>query len=422
MVRKFTKLGTVFAAVAFLAGWTAVACAAETTEVSGAKGADSLTVRLDELAGFALQKNPEIIAAKARWLAAKKRIWADTSLPDPMMEIAPGHLENDYMVSQGIPFPAKLYEKGKMAQKEAEAAHFRYQVIERDVLLKLTRAYYDLYFTDASIEVIDEVKGLLKSFEASASARYSNLSGPQRDVAKAQAEVSMSLEKLYRLEQERESSAAVVNALLDRDPMTPVGKAAMPARPKLNYSLVELVNLAVAKRQEIKAAEAMAAQSGYAKRLAQLAYIPDLEIGFKYEDMKDAENIWMVPLRFNVPVWQNRVIPEIHEALQRERASRADLLSAKNETFREVKEAYHRYQAASKTADLYDTAVIPQAKLALSADKAGYESGKTDFLNLLDSERIYFNAKLSSIQYATEALKAYADLLRCCGLDFSQEG
>ena len=47
--------------------------------------------------------------------------------------------------------------------------------------------------------------------------------------------------------------------------------------------------------------------------------------------------------------------------------------------------------------------------LTISKD---WQSGKTDFLNLLDSERVYFNAKLSKIQFDTEVLKAYADLLR----------
>ena len=78
-----------------------------------------------------------------------------------------------------------------------------------------------------------------------------------------------------------------------------------------------------------------------------------------------------------------------------------------------------RFQSASKIADLYEAAIVPQAKLALSADQAGYESGKTDFLNLLDSERVYLNAKLSQVQSYTSALKAYADLAWATGLDFT---
>ena len=167
----------------------------------------------------------------------------------------------------------------------------------------------------------------------------------------------------------------------------------------------------------------MASKTHYAKRLAQLAYIPDVNVGFQYTqvgkdmDGNNGKNTWMFPLRFNIPLWQNRIIPEIQEAQKLEEAQKAKLIAAKNQTFYEVKDAYYRYKTASKIADLYETAIVPQAKLALSADQAGYESNKTDFLNLLDSERVFLNAKLSQAQSRAETLKAYADLVWAAGLD-----
>ncbi|MBI2167265.1 MAG: TolC family protein [Candidatus Omnitrophica bacterium] len=375
---------------------------------------------MEILIRYAKRENPEILSAKAEWLAATKRIWIDSSLPDPMVRIAPGDMEKEFEVSQEIPFPVKLAGRRKMARQEAERARFRYLAVERDVVNRLNKAYYDLYFTDASIAVIEEIKALLKRFESVAQARYSNLTGAQRDVAKAQAEVSMSLERLYGLKQQRESTAALINALLNRDPMEPMAKAVLPGKPVLKLTLVELVNLAVQNRQEIQAAEAAVAKSGVAKRLAKLAYLPDVNVGFEYTRSDKEGNSWMIPIRFNVPLWQNRIIPEIQEAKQLEEARKADLLRAKNETFFEVKDSFYRFDSAAKIADLYELAVIPQAQLALKSDQAGYEASKTDFLNLLDSERIYFNAKLSHVQFTTEALKAHADLVRATGLDFEK--
>lgn len=387
-----------------------------------AQTAKSAPLNLQDMLEFAEKNNPEVVSTKAEWLAAKKRVWIDTSLPDPMVELAPGSMESEFEASQQILFPGKLWEKGKMAAQEAKAAHFRHQAIERDIVNKLTKAYYDLYYIDASIDVIEEIKGLLKRFESVAQARYSNLSGSQRDVAKTQAEVSLSLERLYTLQQQRESTAAMINALLNRDPMEPVGRATLPEKPVLDKTLVELVNLAIIHRQEIKEAEALASKATHNKRLARLNYVPDVAIGFKYTKNKgeeENEDSWMVPISFNVPIWQNRIIPEIQEAKQMENARKAEFLQRKNETYSEVKDAFYRFCSAIKIADLYEIAVIPQAQIALNADLAGYESAKTDFLNLLDSERVYFNAKLSQIQFLTEALKAHADLVRATGLDFS---
>ena len=390
------------------------------------------TLNLNDLIQQALEKNAEIAAAKAEWLAAKKRILASWALPDPvggydimgsMVETATGPQKNRFMVSQEVPFPAKLLEKRKAAKAEANGIYARYRALELDITNKLSRLYYQLYYIDASLDTLAEVKDLLKKIEGVAQARYSGMTGTQRDVAKAEAEFSVNLEKLYTLQQQRESVEAQMNALLDQDPMNSIGKATFPAKPVLKNTLVELVNLAVQNRQAIKEAEAMVSKTHYSKRLAQLAYLPDVNVGFEYtrvgKDMadNDGRNTWMFPLRFNIPLWQNRIIPEIQEAQKLEEAQKAKLIAAKNQTFFEVKDAYYRFESSGKIADLYDAAIIPQAKIALSADQAGYEAGKTDFLNLLDSERVYLNAKLSQVQFYTESLKAYADLSWATGLD-----
>ncbi|MFA5159603.1 MAG: TolC family protein [Candidatus Omnitrophota bacterium] len=394
------------------------------------------TLHLQDLIQQALEKNPEILAVKAEWLASKKRILASWALPDPvgeydfmgsMVETRTGPQKNRFVISQDVPFPAKLWEKRKIAKAESEAAYARYRALERDITDKLTRLYYELYYIDASLDTLAEVKGLLKKIEGVAQARYSNRSGTQRDVAKAETEFSMNLEKLYMLEQQRESVTAQMNALLDRDPMAAIGKVTLPGKPVLKKTLVELINLAVQNRQEIKEAEAMASKTRYSKRLAQLAYLPDMNVGFEYvrvgsgttTESNDGKNSWMIPFKVNLPIWQNRIIPEIQEARKLEEAQKAKLLAAKNQTFFEVKDAYYRFESASKIADLYEVAVIPQAQLAFSADQAGYESNKSSFLDLLDSERVYLNARLSGVRFYTEALKAYADLVWATGLDLN---
>jgi len=230
---------------------------------------------------------------------------------------------------------------------------------------------------------------------------------------------------VYQLEQQRETLAAFINAILNRSLLDPLGKAVAPEIPSEKRSLPELITLASRHRQEIKVMEAMVEKSQHSKNLAKLDWIPDVDVGFSYTFVgagdttsnEDGKDSWMIPLRFNIPLWQNRLIPALQEAQKEVEAAQAKLLSSQNETFYETKDAYVRYQTATKIATLYETAVIPQAKLALSSDQAGYESGEVDFLNLLDSERIYLNAKLTHIKIYAEALRSYADLERATGMN-----
>lgn len=403
-------------------------------------GLEAPDLNLEDLISRAKEKNPAIVAARAEWLASAQRPAIDSALPDPTgeydimgadRETLVGPEKNRFVIEQDLIFPGKLAARGKMAESEAKAAYQRYRAVRRDQINKLTKLYYDLYYADASLQTLEEIKGLLKNLEGVAQSRYAGLSGAQRDVAKAQAEVSLSMEKLFVLKQQRETLAAMIHALLDEDPMAPLGKASLPEKPILNATLVELVNMAMQNRQEIKEMEALAAKSGHARTLAKLAYVPDLNVGFEWirvrdnttnlPEKMDGRNEWMFPLKINVPIWQNRIIPGIKEAERLVEANKSKVVEAKNTAFFEVKDAYYRFQSASQISELYETAVIPQAQIALSADQAGYEGGKSDFLNLLDSERVYLNAKLTQIQIYTEMLKSYADLVRATGLGMDKE-
>ena len=178
-------------------------------------------------------KNPEIREAHLKWEAAKKRPLQKLSLPDPvvgfdlmgeMSETAVGPEENRIMVSQKIPFPAKIWKRWQTAREGAKAAQKDYEAIRRDILRDARKTFYALYQTDASLEVIQETHGLLQKLEGVARSRYADGSGAQRDAAKAAAEVSLTLGQVFTLEQKRAALHGRLNALLDRDPLLDFGR------------------------------------------------------------------------------------------------------------------------------------------------------------------------------------------------------
>jgi outer membrane protein TolC len=130
----------------------------------------------------------------------------------------------------------------------------------------------------------------------------------------------------------------------------------------------------------------------------------------------------MVPLMVNIPLWQNRLIPAVREAKRNVSASQANLEQAENLTEYEVRDAYYRFAATREVAALYEHAVLPEAEVAFRSDQAGYEAGRTDALNLLDSERVYLNAKVMSYEAVAEAAKSLAALERAVGTDLSAQG
>ncbi|MBI3021441.1 MAG: TolC family protein [Candidatus Omnitrophica bacterium] len=395
---------------------------------------DTTPLSLEELLGEAKRRNPTLRAAQEQWRAARLRVPQASALPDPMvgymvmgkmLETSLGPQKNIFEAEQMVPFPGKLWEKRQIAGAEAQASKAKLQMTERDVMLKVSETYYDLYATDAVLGAVEEIDEALKKFEGIAQARYAAQGGSQRDVAKAQAEVSDVLQRLLMLRQQRETVAAMLNALLDRDPHTPVGRAEQPELPMLSQTLEELLAMAEKKRPELGEASAMVKREKHANTLAKLEYLPDVSVGFQYNRIgagtttmaNDGRDAWMVPLKINVPLWQNRLIPGVLEAKHNLRTSQAKLAQAENLTEYEVKDAYYRFTAAKQIVEVYQNALIPEAELAFQSDQAGYEAGRVDVLNLIDSERVYLNAQVAYYQALAEALKSFATLERSVGTE-----
>ena len=126
-------------------------------------------------------------------------------------------------ISQQLPFWGKRDLKGEVAAKEAES--YQWQVEERKLELRrmVAETYYQIYFTDKSLEIVDKNIRILDDFITLAEIKYSVGQGAQQDVFKAQVERSKMLDMRITLEQQRKSLQASLNALLYRPADTPVG-------------------------------------------------------------------------------------------------------------------------------------------------------------------------------------------------------
>jgi len=403
-----------------------------------AQGPARETLSLDQALAEARANNPEIQAARERGRAARVRIPQASALPDPTLgytvmgpnfiETRTGPQDQVYEAEQMIPFPGKLWERRRMAAAEAKAAEAQAKAAERDVLLKVAETCADLYAAEASLRAVEEVRQLLRSFEHIAQARYASQGGSQADVAKAQAESSEALRTLFLLRQQREAQAAALNALLNRDPQAPpVDEVALPDQPVLSLNLSELLAFARRHRPELEEASSIVARDSHASALAKFGYLPDVSVGFQYvqigggmtSDPLDGRDAWMVPIKVTIPLWQNRLVSEVREAKRNLAATQAQLKQAENMTEAEVREAYARFMAARHVAALAEHALIPEAQLAARSAQAAYEAGETTALNLIDSQRLYLNAKISYYEAVAETVKSFAALERAVGLDLT---
>lgn len=389
---------------------------------------------LEELVKEALANNQELQAARQGFEAARHRVPQASALPDPtvgymvmgpMLETSLGPQKDIYEFEQMVPFPGKLMERRKMAQTEVTAFSARLKETEREVALKVKETYYDLYAVEANLKILNEIVEALKKLENVAQARYASQQAEQRDVAKAQAKISETLQQIFVLRQERETLAAMMNVLLNREVNASFEAIEKPKLPSLNWDLEKLLEEAQESRPELLEAKAMRKREQHASNLAKYEYAPDFSVGFQYYRIGDGDtsmaddgrDAWMIPIKVTVPLWQNRIGPGVLEAKKNLQASQANLEQTENLTEYEIKNAYYKFTSAKQIVELYENALIPQAEIAFRSDQAGYEAGRTDVLNLIDSEEVYLNSQMAYYEALSDALKSFAAIERIVGND-----
>ena len=389
---------------------------------------------LDDLIQEAVENNPEIKAMHDAFRAAEQKIEQAISLQDPMLsagyfvenpETRVGPQVSKYGIAQKFPFFGKLTLKGKVAEKDRDIAYQRYETVVQEVIKNLKHSYYELYWIRKSTAMTEEIKDLLDELEKVAESKYSTGIASQQDVMKAQVEISKLMAKLYTLSEREVTLQEQINTLLSRSIETPIGQIDNFTLTEFPYSLEELLVLSEKYRQELKAASINIEKHTDMVALKKKDYFPDFTLGVDFIDVgsgktnafNDGQDAWMGKVAVNVPLWRGRINASVNEAKNKLSASENIYQSVKNKVSFQLKDAHYQMKTAEDLVGLYKDALIPQAEESLKASQAGYETGKTDFLNLIDSERILLNFKIAYYRAVADYEKSVADLERAVGIN-----
>jgi len=389
---------------------------------------------IEELIQEALQNNPYIQVALNEWKAAEYKIRSVKGLPDPMakyghfgesVETRVGPQENVFGASQKIPFPGKLGLKGKSQGKHAEMLKEKYEAAKREVIKNVKFVYYDIFWVDKAIQTTEGEKAILESLEKVAQRRYESNVTPQQDVIKAQVELSRLIDKLLLLRQNRKSLVAKLNSILNRAQDSELRSITDADPSGFKYEISQLHEIAKGSRQELIAANLDIERAEYEKSLARMDYLPDFTFGVDYIQVgsgettmpNDGQDAWMGNVAVNIPIWFDKLNAQTKEKKAQLEAARKNYENVGNNVSYEVEDLYFKILTYKDIISLYKTALIPQSEQAFDAAKTGYETGKVDFLNWLDAERILLQTRLAYYKAIADYQKSIAYLERVVGVD-----
>jgi len=386
------------------------------------------------LVAEALQNNPEIRAARNETDAARQRVSPAGALDDPMLEAGLINVPTDSWrlnredmtmkmlgLAQRFPFPGKRALRREVAEKDAETTQHGYRETMNRVVREVKLAYLDLALALESVRLLQDTTLVFEQFQRIVESRYAVGQGAQSDVLKAQTQLAKMREELLRMERERPVMEAELAKLLGRSASVPIA-ARLPGTQKPRLDLEALRESALQQRPQLLALRSMVEKNNASMELARKEYNPDFDVRLQYgqrESMPDGTkraDMLTLMVAINLPIWgEEKVDPRIAEARSMRDQAQSMYHAQRNEVFAKLSQQVAIAEQSRKSAELYDSAILPQARLAVESALAAYRVNRVDFLTLLDSQMSLFNFGIGRAATVVNLNKALAEIALLAG-------
>ena len=414
-----------------ICAWSLGAASIKGASPTNSPASDTVTVTpeyVNQLAEQMRTNHPAIKAAWARTNAAAANAASIRTWEDPMVDLGGLAAEESmraddgdiiYGIEQKLPIFGKPKAERQMARAELATemagAEYRTQVLRSE----LAKAVFRAALADVVVDLGREDLRWLDAMVQTMDSRYRSGQSTLVETLQVQNERARRAATLENDIAQLSNDHVVLNRFLNRDLNAPWPKLQLPelAAPIVfNQKLVEYAlryePLSAVKRREIQQAEA-------GVELAKRKSRPDLSAGVEARnysadgDFRQA----MIVLRMSLP-WANnsKYRQDIKREEARKQAVEMELMDYGQDLRQEVHSLTVKIASARREALLYANEIMPRSESALASARAGWESGRNMFRDLLEARRMLVEARLMHAKAIAEQYEMLSELVLCCGL------
>jgi len=384
-----------------------------------------------------VEANPDLAAINARAEALAALPDQLGTLPDPWLSLKllnlpvdsfsfsqEGMTQTQVGINQMLPFPGKLGLRQEAAEAMANAAGFGVEELRLNLIRDVKMVWWNLFFLDRALEVVENNQVLMRQFIEVAESKYRVGKGLQQDVLLAQLELSKLLDNQVDLEGRRRNEAIRLNTLLDRPATSPL---VLPREVVEDFPVprdqVQLMARATEIRPMLAAQEQQLEAARLRLALAKREYYPDFSAGAAYglrqgdnPDGSSRADLASLMFGMSLPIYtgtrQDRAVDQRGAERLEQRFALADALNRVEDA---IGRALSDYRRGREKAELFKTAIIPQAQQTVSSMLAGYQVNKVDFLNVVRAQITLYNYETQYWNALSKSRQAAARLVAAVG-------
>jgi cobalt-zinc-cadmium efflux system outer membrane protein len=412
-------------------------------EKSLARESESLP-RLDEKSTlsdyltYAALNNPGLEAAFNRWKAALEQITQVKSLPDPRfnyryyiepVETRVGAQRQAFGASQMFPWFGKLELQGDAAAQAANAARQRFEAARLKLYYQVKDAYYEYYYIQRAIAILQENVQLLQSFESVVRTRYQVAAASHPDVIRIQVELGKLEDRLKTVEDLQGPVIARLNAALNRPAETPVPQPAQIEERNVSSTDQDILDMVARYNPELAAMEYEIARSKTAIDLAKKNYYPDVTLGIDVINTEEStsavqpkdsgRDAVIASLSLNIPIWQKKLDAEQNQAKYQYFSAVQSKDQMLNNLNVKTKLALYNFRDGQRKISLYRDTLIPKAEESVKATETSFSAGNNSFTDMIDAQRVMLEFELSYERALADKARSLAELEMLAGQQIS---
>ncbi len=387
---------------------------------------EAALLTLSEALALTIRDNAELQSLRVKWASMLEQPAQTGALPNPMFSYSgmdtasggswPNTDEKRYMIQQELPWLGKRALRQDLAIQDAELMRFDLETMTLELVMGVKESYFDLVAVQQVLGIIQEEEAVIRRIAKVAETQYATGERTQADVLSAQTELTLLKQKRLDYQAQQNTLQAKLNTFMSRRANSPLRVVAPPQSSESGENIDQLFALAATNRPEILAAQAQINRSEMEKKLMAKESVPDYKLGVEYRDIGSDEDMVMFTVSVDLPIWRSKVGAGVQEAEKSKESSMAARQNAEQRSALDVQDASFKLQTARRTLNLYRTELIPQAEARFNASETGYQTGKIDFMDLLESERALLGAKMMAVMAEGAVGMQAARLERAVGI------
>ncbi len=370
---------------------------------------------------LALDNNPELRASGARVDAAAGRASQAKQWSNPELELS----AEDWPVSNGrgysdakqtigiaqtLPYPGKKSLDKQIGGAGVKLSEAELALRRTELVRDVKAGFFRVLASERLVEVSTQLVAVAESSATTARKRVDAGAAAYQEQLRAEVQLEQARTELTGFQRELATARQVFATLLGRPDLS---------NAKLTGALAEMPDMSLveataeerlAKHPSATAAEANLDRARLESRRARLEPYPDVKVGLAGGRI-GATDESIIQLGFTLPLpILDRGKGKQQEARANVSVAEAELHAVQQQLQREWAIARIRYRTAAEQVANYRERILPKAREALRLVQTGFEQGKFNFIDLVDTQRTTAEARLAYQGKLLELNIAHAEL------------